>query len=394
MAGALIPPGVMARHDGAPSDAIAASRLRRVLIIMPQLLGDAVLSSVLISALQDMIPDSRIDVLVHRPLAELFMHNPAIAAVHTIDRDWRKKGLWRTAGPRWALIRALRARRYDLLIQSPHTTDGSWGPALKALLRIPYAVGASPATHGSPLKRFMWRRLFTHTLPSPPDPNHRHVAEWHLDLLRRLGLNPSPAARRATIEPGPAARARIDALLASRHIPQRGFVLFAPLAGQRGRTLPASLCRDFLDHCEDRGLTVVIVSGHEAWQQTFAHALAQGRGDRMVDLAGTLTLAELAALASAARVFVGADSGPMHIAAAMGLPVIACFGPGDHHRFHPWQTRQSLILAHRSCQPCELDGCGNSGHADCLHDIQSRTLLDAFQAFEASSEPIASARTY
>ena len=393
MADAPNPSEAVARHHGAPPDAVAASRLQRVLIIMPQLLGDAVLSSVLISALHDMIPDSRIDILVHRPLAELFVHNPAIAAVHTIDRDWRQKGLWRTVGPRRALIRTLRARRYDLLIQSPHTTDGSWGPALKALLRIPYAVGASAVTHGSPLKRFMWRRLFTHTLPAPPDPNRRHVAEWHLDLLRRLGLAPSPAARRATIEPGPAARESIAALLASRRIPHRGFVLFAPLAGQRGRTLPAALCRDFLDHCEEQGLTVVITSGHEAWQQAFAHALIEGRGDRMVDLAGTLTLTELAALASAARVFVGADSGPMHIAAAMGLPVIACFGPGDHHRFSPWQTRQSLIVANRSCQPCELDGCGNSGHADCLHDIQSRTLLDAFQAFEAASETIAPAHT-
>ncbi len=371
-------------HYGAPSDAVAAARLQRVLIIMPQLLGDAVLSSVLVTALRDMIPDVRIDILVHQPLAELFRHNPAIAAVHAIDRGWRKKGLWRSAGPRWALIRALRARRYDLLIQSPHTTDGSWGPALIALLRIPYSVGASGDTHGSPLKRFMWRRLFTHTLPPPPEPNRRHVAELHLDLLRRLGLSPSPSARRATIEPGPAARARIDALLAERPIMQRGFVLFAPLAGQRGRTLPAAMCRDFLDHCEGRGLTVVMTSGPEAWQQAFAHALAHGRGNGIVDLAGALTLTELAALASTARVFVGADSGPMHVAAAMGLPVIVCFGPGDYHRFSPWQTRLSLIATNRSCQPCELDGCGNSGHADCLHDIPSRTLLDAFESFEAS----------
>jgi heptosyltransferase-3 len=387
------PSWAQTRPHCTPSDAVAASRLQRVLIIMPQLLGDAVLSSVLVTALQDMIPGIRIDILVHQPLAELFRHNPAIAAVHTIDRGWRRKGLWRTLRPRWALIRALRAHRYDLLIQSPHTTDGSWGPALKALLRIPYAVGASEVTHGSPLKRFMWRRLFTHTLPRPPDPNRRHVAELHLDLLRRLGLKPAATARRATIEPGAVARARIDALLALHHIPPQGFVLFAPLAGQRGRTLPTALCRDFLDHCEALSLTVVITSGHEAWQQTFAHALAHGRGDGIIDLAGALTLTELAALASAARVFVGADSGPMHIAAAMGLPVIVCFGPGDHHRFSPWQTRLSLITGNRPCQPCELDGCGNSGHADCLYDIQSRTLLDALRPFETPFEFIAPACT-
>ena len=374
-------PQTLALRAGTPSDAVAAAHLRRVLIIMPQLVGDAVLSSVLITALQDLIPECRIDVLVHQPLRELFIHNPAIAAVYTIDREWRKKGVWRTARPRLALIRALRARHYDLLIQSPHTTDGSWGPSLIALLRIRYAVGASALTHGSPLKRFMWRRLFTHTLPPPPDPNRRHVAELHLDLLRRLGLAPRPAARRATIEPGPAARARVDALLAERGIPHQSFVLFAPLAGQKGRTLPAALCRDFLDHCERYGQNVIITSGREPWQQAFARTLADGRGACIHELAGELTLTELAALAAVARVYVGADSGPMHIAAAMGLPVIACFGPGDHYRFSPWQTRQFVIAAQRSCQPCELDGCGNSGDADCLHDIESRTLLDTFQAF-------------
>lgn len=65
------PSWAQTRPHCTPSDAVAASRLQRVLIIMPQLLGDAVLSSVLVTALQDMIPGIRIDILVHQPLAEL-----------------------------------------------------------------------------------------------------------------------------------------------------------------------------------------------------------------------------------------------------------------------------------------------------------------------------------
>ncbi len=372
----------------APRDAVPAACLRRVLIIAPQLLGDAVLSSVLITALKDLIPDCRIDVMAHQSLIDLFCHNPAIAAVHAIDADWRRKGLLRTAGRRRALIRTLRRRGYDLLIQSPHTTDGSWGPALIALLRIPYAVGASAAMHGSPLKRFFWRRLFTHTLPPPhAHQTPRHAAEIHLDLLRRLGLSPRPQARHAVIEPGAAASARIASLLAARGIPRGGFVLFAPLAGQRSRTLDGALCRDFLDHCEDQGEHVVIISGRDAWQQAFAQSLCQDRGGRVHNLAGAVTLAELAALAQASRLFVGADSGPMHLAAAMGVPVIACFGPGDERRFHPWQVRYRLVTTDHSCRACELDGCGNGGRAECLCDIAPQALLDAFGVFGTRPGP-------
>ncbi len=364
-----------------PADAVPPDALRRILIIAPQLLGDAVLSSVLITALKDLQCDCRIDVLVHAPLADVFRHHPGVAEVFLVDPAWRQKGLWATIRPRQALIRRLRARGYDLLIQSPHTTDGSWGPALIALLPIPYAVGAAATVHGSPLKRVLWRRLFSHTLPAPgPYQAPRHVAELHLDLLRRIGLKPRAAGRAAHLEPGPGARDAIAAWLAARGLAPGRFVLFAPTAGQAGRTLPVALCRAFLDHCEHTGWAVAVTSGPGARERAFVEALCAGRGPLTHALAGTLTIAELAALTAAARVFIGSDSGPLHVAAAMGVPVLACFGPGAERRFGPWQVRYRLLTSGHSCRPCELDGCGQSGRADCLEALAPDDLITAFHA--------------
>ncbi|MHB8252639.1 MAG: glycosyltransferase family 9 protein [Acidiferrobacter sp.] len=374
------PPIMMPEAQRVP-DALARDALQRILIVVPQLLGDAVVSSVLLTALKTINPHCRIDVLVLRTLADIFAHNPAVTTVYTMDSTWRRQGLLRTAKPRIALIRALRKHRYDLLIQSPHTTDGSWGPALIFLLRIPYAVGASAATHRSPLKRFLWQRAFSHTLETPHESQApRHVAELHLDLLRRIGLYPDRESRGTSLVPGPQAEARIRSRLGTLKISHKKFVLFAPTAGSAGRTLDLGLCREFLAHCVHHGQNVVVTTGSGARERAFADSLCQDHGALVCNLSGQLSIAELIALVGAARVFVGTDSGTMHIAAAMHVPVVACFGPGDEHRFGPWQVPSRLVMTAWPCRPCDLNGCGNSGQADCLLALTATMLITAMNA--------------
>lgn len=365
-------------------DTLPARKIRRVLIIAPQLLGDAVVSTVLLTALRNTIPHCTIDVLVQRSLSDVFTHNPTVSVVHKIEKDWRKQGLLRSLKPRVALIRALRQYRYDLLIQSPHSTDGSWGPVLIQILQIPYAVGAAASTHGSPLKRFVWRRAFSHTLGEVrPDLPPRHVAEVHLDLLRRIGLRPPAASRSTSLITDPAAETRIKARLATLQIPHKGFVLFAPTAGNTGRTLSFNLCSQFIASCVAEGRFVVLSAGPTDRERAFIDSLYCGQEALVHKLSGDLTLAELMALAAAAQVFVGTDSGTMHVAAAMRTPVVACFGPGDEYRFGPWQTAQQLITSPRSCRPCDQNGCGNSGRADCLDDLSAHSLIQALNTLLA-----------
>lgn len=375
-----------------PTSPTSSHRFNRILIIVPQLLGDAVISSVLVTALKKLIPSCTIDVLVTRALADVFLHNPAVQKVHVFDSHWRRVGLLRSAKPRITLIRGLRRRCYDLLIQSPHTTDGSWGPALILLLAIPCAVGGSEHMHGSPLKRWIWRRVFSHRLdPSHPQQRSRHVAEVHLDLLRRIGLHPALEDRGALLFPGARAKEDVRQKLASLRIGTGNFVLFAPSAGNEGRTLDRELCRQFIDHCVVTGQVVVVITGATPREKLFAESICGQQGPLVHNLAGQFSIAELIALAGEARLFVGTDSGPMHIAAAMHVPVIVCFGPGDEQRFGPWQTSHQIISSSRSCRPCDQNGCGNSGRSDCLLAItplMMTTALDQFLRTATAKFPI------
>ena len=362
-------------------DAIPVDKIKRVLIVAPQLLGDAVVSTVLLTALKSVVPHCLIDVLAQQTLSDIFADNPDVNALHKVDGHWRKRGVLRTLRPRLDLIRVLRRQRYDLLIQSPHSTDGSWGPVLIWLLRIPYAVGAAASAHGSPLKRLLWRKTFSHRLgEAHPEQPPRHVAEVHLDLLRRVGLPPAPGSRGTSLVPNEASAARLATRLASLQIPRKRFVLFAPTAGNAGRTLGFDLCSEFIARCVADGRVVVLTAGPTDRERSFVDSLCRDRGGLVHTLNTDLTLAELIALTAAAQVFVGTDSGSMHVAAAMHTPVVACFGPGDEYRFGPWQTAHRLITSPRSCRPCDQNGCGNSGRADCLYDLSAESLIRALNA--------------
>jgi len=74
----------------------------------------------------------------------------------------------------------------------------------------------------------------------------------------------------------------------------------------------------------------------------------------------------MAALASRARLFVGVDSAPMHIAAAMGTPVVALFGPSGEREWGPWMVPHRVVESGHACRPCGNDGCGGGKVSECL----------------------------
>src|SRR5262249_60073850 len=91
---------------------------------------------------------------------------------------------------------------------------------------------------------------------------------------------------------------------------------------------------------------------------------------RLVDVCGVLTLRELAALTRKARVFVGVDSAPMHIAAAMGTPVVALFGPSGEVEWRPWAVAHRVVTSvEHPCRPCGNDGCGGGKVSECLTEL-------------------------
>ena len=108
---------------------------------------------------------------------------------------------------------------------------------------------------------------------------------------------------------------------------------------------------------------------------------------QLVDLTGALDLRELAALTRDARAFIGVDSAPMHIAAAMGTPVVALFGPSGELEWGPWGVANRVVTSvEHPCRPCGNDGCGGGKVSECLTTLPVAQARAAFLDLLAETE--------
>jgi heptosyltransferase-3 len=107
---------------------------------------------------------------------------------------------------------------------------------------------------------------------------------------------------------------------------------------------------------------------------------------RIVDVTGALTLPVLAALAARARAFVGVDSAPMHIAAAMGTPALALFGPSGEHEWGPWMVERRIVVSDaHPCRPCGIDGCGGGKVSECLTTLAADRVYAQLESLLAET---------
>jgi len=341
-------------------DPVPLSDVRRALVTKLRHHGDVLLTAPVFTTLRRAAPHVEVDALVYRETAPMLTGHPDIAQIHTIDREWKRQGPVTQVAREWSLLRALRARRYDLLV---HLTEHPRGLTLARLLRPRYAVtrertGRAPG----------WRRGFTHFYRLPRA-TPRHAVEANLDALRRIGVQPSEDDKRVVLVPGAAASARADALLAQHGLAARTFVQLHPGSRWLFKCWPAESTAALMDGLLADGHAIVVTGAPDPRERALVDSILARvtRPGRVVDLTGMLTLPELAALAARARGFVGVDSAPMHIAAAMSTPVVALFGPSGEHEWGPWRVAQRVVVstAH-PCRPCGIDGCGGGKVSECL----------------------------
>jgi heptosyltransferase-3 len=363
------------------SDPVPLPEIHRVLVTKLRHHGDVLLTSPVFNALARAIPGVEIDALVYRGTESMLAGHPCIAHVHTIDRTWKRQGVMTQLIHEWRLLRQLRARRFDLLI---HLTEHSRGLHLARLLRPRWSVTRERLTPSR-----MWRRRFTHFYRQP-EAARRHTVEANLDALRRIGIYPDPSDKRLVIVPGAPAEARAADVLAQHGLPAHGFIHVHPGSRWLFKCWPAERTAQLLDRIAADGYRIVVTGApDERERDLVANILAAvepATRDSIVDLTAQLTLPELAALAGQARAFVGVDSAPMHIAAAMGTPVVALFGPSGEMQWGPWGVAARVVASEvHPCRPCGLDGCGGGKVSDCLTTLPVERVHDALRSLLAET---------
>jgi heptosyltransferase-3 len=343
--------------------------LRRALVIKLRHHGDVLLSAPVLSALQAAAPGCEIDALVYADTAPMLAGHPALSELHGIDRGWKKLGPWAQLRAELQLLRTLRARRYDLVIHLTEHRRGAW---LVRLLGPRWSVAPRQKGRGG-----FWKKSFSHFYAQP---GHalRHTVEKNLDALRVLGIHPVPAARRTLMVPGAEAQARVDVLLQDAGVGAGRFIQLHPASRWLFKCWPAESMAMLADALHQRGHVLVVTAAPDPKELALVAAIRERTRAPLVDLSGQLSLRELAALTARARLFVGVDSAPMHIAAAVGTPAVALFGPSGDKEWGPWMTPHRIVTSTvHSCRPCGLDGCGGSKVSDCLVNLPVSQVLAA-----------------
>jgi heptosyltransferase-3 len=354
------------------------AEISRALVIKLRHHGDVLLTTPVFSALQRAAPQCEIDALVYAETTPMLDGHPAIAKIHAIDRNWKRLGGVARTAAEWRIFAALRARHYDLIVHLTDNWRGAW--LVRSLQPRFSAAGFSPLQ--PPTK--LWARSFTHLAPWPPLGN-RHTVECHLDVLRALGIQPGIGDRRLTFQPGEAACQRIEALLAPHGIAPGRLIHIHPASRWMFKAWTVEGYAELITALAECGYRLVMTTGPAAREMALATAILERCRIKPIDLSGQLTLKELGAVIGTARLSICVDSVPMHLAAALGTPVVALFGPSNEHEWGPWQVPQRVLVSQHSCRPCRLDGCGGGKISECLTSLSSTEVLAAAESLLAET---------
>lgn len=373
-----------------PNDAIAFASLRRVLVVVLRHHGDVLLTSPVFAALKAANPQVEIDALIYRETRPMVAFNPDLSQIHTIDRGWKKSGPIGHVQSEWRLLQSLRARRYDLVVHLTDHRRGAW-----------LARGLSPRHSVAPRLRddaglvgTFWNASFTHRYANASSvyPGaalaRRHTVEQNLDALRRLGLAIAEAPKLKMV-PGEEGERDATELLARLSV-EGDFIAMQPTSRWTFKCWPVASNAALIASLLRRGETVVLsCSPDERERAMLAAIIATMRTMpvpaerlKLADDGGTLN--RLAALIARAKLFIGIDSAPMHIAAAMGTPTVALFGPSGEFNWGPWKVAHRVVTSDvYPCRPCGQDGCGGGKVSDCLVNLPVSQVLVAIDGLVA-----------
>lgn len=357
------------------SDAVDLSSVSRALVIKLRHLGDVLLTSPVFSVLKRHVPGIEVDALVYDDTRDMLSGHPAIEQIHVIGRGSRAEPAASRAALEWRLFRRLRERRYDLLVHLSEHPRGAW---LARTLGCRYSVAP-----GLPGRSRFWRQSFSHRFALALN-GRRHMVEWNLDALRRIGIQPGPEERSLLLVPGEEAEREAGSLMARHGLERGAFTHLHPASRWSFKCWPAAQNAALIAKLVQQGERVVLTSSSDPAERSFTQDILSRCPPGVIDLSGALSLKTLAALTARARKFVGVDSAPMHIAAAMGTPVVALFGPSGEFDWGPWCSSARVVASSRHpCRPCGRDGCGGGKLSDCLATLEVDSVLRAIDSLHA-----------
>lgn len=331
---------------------------RRILIRAVNWVGDAVMTTPAIGAIREHFPKAEITLLANPLVGQLFSPHEWVDRVIVFDRNSTHKGV----RGRLRLAAELRRQAFDAAIILPNSFDSALVPWLAG---IPVRLGKSSDGRG-------W--LLTGRYRQDRHAHSGHEVHYYLDLVRHFGIPGQTNAPRLFTMPDEERNARL--MLAEHGITGSDFVIgINPGAayGSAKRWYPERFAEVAHLLAAERSGRVVIFGG--PGETEIAADISMGLAGKCLNLAGKTSLRELMALIRRCDLFITNDSGPMHIAAAFGVPLVAIFGSTDHTGTSPYSDRAIIVRKDVACAPCKLRECPTD-HA-CMTAVTADDVVTA-----------------
>ncbi|MBN1794946.1 MAG: lipopolysaccharide heptosyltransferase II [Candidatus Omnitrophica bacterium] len=308
-----------------------------ILVIHPNWLGDVIFSTPFIRNLKRAYPDGAITSFVVPRTHPVLMNNPYIGEVILYDEDGAEASL----GGKASFVRELRGRQFEtVFFLRPSLTR----TALAVFAGIPERIGFDTSKSG-------W--LLTRRISYPEEPVHR--ADMYLELLRQLGIAADGKGCDFFVTEREIERAR--ALLRDSGVAEgESFCVMHAGANWSLKRWPVASFARLADRVADETGLQVIFTGAATDRIRTEEIIARATR-RPVSLAGKTTLGEVGALFTLSACMVSADSGPMHIACALGVPVVALFGPTHTDITGPYHPRHPNTVVLRNEIECNSEPC-------------------------------------
>ena len=334
----------------------------KILVRAPNWIGDAVMAIPALEAIRRARAADDISILARPVVADLFSGQPF--ADRTIVYDFR--GRHRGWGGRAKLIGELRREKFDAAVLLQNAFEAAW-IAWRAGIRE--RIGYARDARGP---------LLTKALPVPGEGEiPKHESSYYLELLHRAGWIPAvPPIPPIRMKVSNEARGRAEETLRKAATSQGAWrCAIAPGASYgSAKCWPAERFALFADRLISECGADVIFFGSPG-ENEIASRIRSNMKSSAISLVGETSMRDLAALFSSCQLFIGNDSGAMHVAAAVGLPVIGIFGSTDPEGTAPVTDQFTLIRERPSCSPCFLRRCPVDHR--CMTRISVDSVLDA-----------------